>query len=214
MAGAVLLLHVTSLVESDPHQDLLQEKGGRGFPYLAVLDPEGNVLAKPSSREVDAFERLIGKAAQYLELVKKADAGGESAAFDLFLSRLQLGIPTYKEAVAEKKKQRNLSDDQKELVEMALLELRVVETCAGMKTNKDRVSAGSLFFKLSRKKLVPRDSDVAGPFWEQITYFAEKQKNAKVFRDAMEQFAASATEGSTKDRVLEAMQARLQKLRS
>ena len=68
MTGAVLFLHVTSRVKSDPHQDLLREKGGRGFPYLAVLDPRGEVLAHPASRSADVFARLVDKAARYVEL--------------------------------------------------------------------------------------------------------------------------------------------------
>ena len=39
---AVLFLHVTSHVKADPDQNLLEEKGGRGFPHLVVMDDLGN----------------------------------------------------------------------------------------------------------------------------------------------------------------------------
>ena len=45
-AGEVVpFLHVTSRVEGEHHPDLLEKKGGRGFPHLVVLDatPDGGV---------------------------------------------------------------------------------------------------------------------------------------------------------------------------
>ncbi len=40
-------LHITTRISERKHEDLLIEKGGRGTPYLAIMDAEGKVLGKP-----------------------------------------------------------------------------------------------------------------------------------------------------------------------
>ena len=35
----ILFCHITSMVEGEKYPKLLQEKGGRGFPYVAVPGP-------------------------------------------------------------------------------------------------------------------------------------------------------------------------------
>lgn len=213
-AGAVLFLHVTSRVKTDPHQELLREKGGRGFPYLAVMDAEGEVIATPAVRTIASFESVIGKAARYLQLVQRDADGDEDVEFDLFVSRMELGLLTYKQARSGKSKLRGLTEEQKDALAVSLLELQVTEVCRSMRSNKDRVQAGAQFYRMWRKKSVPRDREVAGSFYEQITYFAEKQKNIKLFREAMDRYAVVAPEGDTKDRVLGRMNSKLRKLRS
>ena len=52
--GFVPYLNVTANWSGAPDQGLLQSKGGRGFPYCALLDESGEVLweVRPTSREV------------------------------------------------------------------------------------------------------------------------------------------------------------------
>ena len=47
-------LNVSARWEGAPDQNLLQEKGGRGFPYCTIMNAEGDVIweVRPTSREV------------------------------------------------------------------------------------------------------------------------------------------------------------------
>ena len=59
----VLFAHVTSQVPGDKNQDLLQKKGGTGFPFIAFMDSEGNVIAKhEASRTAYGWARTGEKA--------------------------------------------------------------------------------------------------------------------------------------------------------
>ncbi|MBI4614210.1 MAG: hypothetical protein HY720_11415, partial [Planctomycetes bacterium] len=42
---------------SDKYQNLLEEKGGRGFPHLIFMDFEGNKIGDVGGRDVASFER-------------------------------------------------------------------------------------------------------------------------------------------------------------
>lgn len=52
--GFVPYLNVTARWEGAPDQGLLSEKGGRGFPYCAIMNADGEVIweVRPTSREV------------------------------------------------------------------------------------------------------------------------------------------------------------------
>ena len=63
----VMFLHITTRIPERENDGMLQEKGGRGFPYLAVLDAEGNVVAKVQQRSVDGFRSTVDNAKKYLE---------------------------------------------------------------------------------------------------------------------------------------------------
>ena len=101
--GVVLFLHNTSRVETDKHQKLLGKKGGGGFPYLVVLDSNGDVLTKipGKDRTVDGFTEAVSAAketkARIADLRKKAEEGN-TAKKKLFSIQLELGHLTLKQA--------------------------------------------------------------------------------------------------------------------
>lgn len=62
------------------HPKLLDEKGGTGFPYLALLDSRGFLIASHrGARTVEAFGRTLVSARKLLELRPKADGGDRPA---------------------------------------------------------------------------------------------------------------------------------------
>ena len=42
----VLFCHLTTQIEGEKHADLLEQKGGQGFPHIVFMDSDGNVLAE------------------------------------------------------------------------------------------------------------------------------------------------------------------------
>ena len=85
-------MHNTSMVDDEPYPDLLQEKGGTGFPYLAVLDADGEVIAPHNgARTVEAFAKTVAAAAKYQGLKKRFESGDQEAAADYLKVGLDLG---------------------------------------------------------------------------------------------------------------------------
>jgi tetratricopeptide (TPR) repeat protein len=77
---AVLFCHVTSQVPDEPHPKLMEEKGGLGFPYMAILDSRGALIAAHrGARTVEAFGRTLAAARKLVELRPKADGGDRPA---------------------------------------------------------------------------------------------------------------------------------------
>jgi hypothetical protein len=77
---AVLFLHLTSQVEGEKDGDLLQRKGGNGFPYLVAMDAGGSVTAQMELQTVDDAELFVTgaratlkKAKEYTDLKAKKD---------------------------------------------------------------------------------------------------------------------------------------------
>ena len=48
-------LNIATHLEGVPYDRLLQEKGFGGYPSLAFMDAEGNVIGKPNDRTVASF---------------------------------------------------------------------------------------------------------------------------------------------------------------
>jgi len=58
-AKVVLFCHITTRIPGEPHDELLKEKGGRGFPTFWFLDPTGKVIGEPKGRSVADFEATL-----------------------------------------------------------------------------------------------------------------------------------------------------------
>ena len=89
----VLFAHITTRVETDKYQDLLDQKGGDAFPYIVYMDGGGNVIAKlEASRTIEGFSETGRKAKSFMSVQARAEAGDEDARREYVLLRLELGI--------------------------------------------------------------------------------------------------------------------------
>ena len=93
----VLFCHITSHVAGEPHPDLLREKGGTDFPYIAFLDADGNVLAKERQRTAGGFRSTAATIARMRTLAPEAAASNIAAA-ELLAAQLKLGAITIADA--------------------------------------------------------------------------------------------------------------------
>ena len=62
-----MFCHITTQIEGDKHGDLLEKKGGQGFPHIVFMDSDGKVLAEhQGDRSADEFaktgQKEIGRA--------------------------------------------------------------------------------------------------------------------------------------------------------
>jgi Flp pilus assembly protein TadD len=120
----VLFLHNTSRVEGEPYPTLLKDKGFRGFPSLAFMTAEGEVIASPRQRSVVNFESTLAQVTSYVAFRAKMEAGDQSVARDLFIAELVLGKLEYEAAKARYESMEGFSEKQ---VSVAESHLRAME---------------------------------------------------------------------------------------
>ncbi len=69
----VPFLHVTSQVEGEKYGNLLQEKGGTGFPHLVAMDAGGGVVAVLEDGTVAGFRAMMKQGAEFIAFSSKKD---------------------------------------------------------------------------------------------------------------------------------------------
>ncbi|MBI3270289.1 MAG: hypothetical protein HYZ53_14865 [Planctomycetes bacterium] len=188
----VLFCHITSQVPTDPYQNLLEEKGGNGFPFLAVLDAEGGVLAQhDGARSAAAFEATVTKAqatAKELdELRKKADGGDEAAKIDLLLRQCELGHVKPDQAKARLAELKNVPKEKQAKLDGFLANGEVMQVAQSMdgKDPQKMLEAGKKFAEMRKAGRVPTDEQMFQVFWILTLGYAESQKDAALFEEGL-----------------------------
>lgn len=189
----VLFLHITSKVEGDPHQSLLTDKGGRGFPYLVYMDQEGEVLAQPKERSVKGFDATLGAVETYRTLKARVEKGDESVAGEYFLARLSLGQLKLAEAKAEAKEVK-LTEEQAQKLDKLLLNLEVDEATATVRSREKLLEVGGMFRKMWQEGRVPTGNS-ALPFWYFIIEVAITEEQVELATKALAEFEQRFGEG-------------------
>jgi hypothetical protein len=184
-------MHITTHIEGDKYQDLLQEKGGNGWPYLVFLDADGTVVGAPQGRSVDSFEEAGKKAQKFIELEKKAAAGDKKALVEIVLVQVNAGTIKMSEADA-KLKGVELTADQKKQIEAARPGAEVKEIYATYGKVKDqsevqkaRETIGEkLLERKNAKKPVPQGDQEFQMYWFGLANYAEIKKDVALYEES------------------------------
>ncbi|MFO1077188.1 MAG: thioredoxin family protein [Planctomycetota bacterium] len=211
-AKVVLFCHVTSHVEGDPYPDLLPQKGGSGWPFMAFLDADGNVLTRQSERSVASFHRTLAKCEAYLALDKRSRAGEPGLATDLLIAHIAMGGLTLADAKERAAAAGKLDDAHAARLADALLSLEVTEAFAAVRSRDDAVEVGKRFQKMWDEGRVPT-GDAASLFFSLVMEAAAKAKDAAAYERALGQYEKVAPQGRNRERVLERLRARLEELK-
>lgn len=175
----VTFLHVTTRIPGRKHDDLLQKKGGRGFPYFCMLDAEGSVIAQHAGeRTVEGFRKTAAAARRFVDLRTRAAAGDREAKIDFCLLRGQLGQIAFAEVEAELKPLGELSEDQTKVYRGLEADAMVKETL--------EIEVGKRFAAMLDEGLVPQSEEAASRFWHHIQVYAEATKDARLLRRYLE----------------------------
>jgi hypothetical protein len=207
----VLFLHITSRIKDDKYQGLLQEKGGRGFPHLAFLDEEGNVLAKPAKRSVAGFtETLTTAVPEFFALKKKAATGKDADKAAFLMRRFELGHLDPAQMTKAIGKGTILNPEQIKQITGKLAEAKVAKITKGVNFRDE-----STFGPMAKKLLALEKSDGLPPgspglnAWFIIMGDAHERKDAKGFERALN---AMKKGGASNPRFVKAQEARLKAL--
>jgi hypothetical protein len=182
----VLLCHVTTQVAGEKHANLLQEKGGQGFPYVAFMDAEGAVAGKhQGARTVDGFDETARKAKRFVELKTRAAGGDKAAAIDLFLAEAETGSippPDVRKRAAEL---TDLTPEQKKSLDALLAGLDALEILLTVKPDKQsRIDAGKKYLDMKMAGRIP-SGDVAFNFWSLILDYCESTKDVATYEEGV-----------------------------
>lgn len=178
----VLFLHVTSKVETDKYQDLLQEKGGGGFPFLAFLDSTGAVVAQHNgARSIEGFRKTGTGAGKFLALKSKAETGTPAEKVEFFMAGLGIGyfgaddIPSKLEEL-----KAHMSDEQLAKVADKILLVEIEESMNSLRSEEDMLATGKKFSKMAAEgRIPPNDEQLAAYFWYFQLAYAVESENLK-----------------------------------
>jgi hypothetical protein len=177
----VLFLHVTSHVEEDKYQELFEAKGGDGFPYMLYMDAGGDVIAKMDRPyDIDAFTTALGKASTYLAVVKKAEGGDKAASLEVLITKLETGGIKAEEAKKKLKELPKPSAEQLPRLNGALANAEVKDI-----VTEQQEATAKKFIEMIKAKRVPTDKEVGETFYMTVLNYAEKQKDAASFEEAL-----------------------------
>ncbi len=168
-------------MEDEPYPSLLQEKGFGGFPSLAFMNAEGEVLAAPAARSVDGFHKTLNAVEAYLELKSKADSGNKSVANDLFVAEMQLGKLGFAEATTRYANLKGLSAEKRERIDAELIDLEVADIVG--KVNSRQLTpdeATGTLAEMAKADRIPTGQH-AQLFWSVVLQHADQNKDVKLF---------------------------------
>ncbi|MEM7167095.1 MAG: hypothetical protein AAF581_16655 [Planctomycetota bacterium] len=184
----VLFCHVTTRVEGTKYDNLLSQKKGNSFPYITVLDDEGNLLqAHRGPRELAAFNSTFHKAqslnSRLKELDAKAKAGDAEAQRALIKERLERGFYSYKQAQEVVAKVK-FEGEQKKTIEGLVTDIRIQEIIdnTNPRDAKSRIAGGGKLAVILAEGKGPASDATFENFWVLIMDHAESVSNRKNFK--------------------------------
>ena len=185
--GYVLFCHITTHVATDKHQDLLEQKGGQGFPHIVFLDGSGNVLAEhEDERSGEAFAKTGEKAKSFLAVKAKADKGDKAAQVEYAIAQLELGQIKAAEA-KERLKGHKLSKEQQAKLDGLASSAEVKEVLETVTQDKETQAAAAKKFVVMMKagKAPPADERNYQVYFILTMNYAEGEKDAALFEDCL-----------------------------
>ena len=224
----VPFLHITTRIEGRPHERLLSQMGGTGFPTLMFLDPAGRKLLKyQGPRNVRGFEETLGNIDDYMVLVKKVQDGNTALAGRLLIRQIEMGMLSYEEVeerikALEKIYAEELGKDssstnrariqaeRKRLAEMKVdLEVRSIVTDAG-RDDKKHLDAGRYFLDMWKKEQrLPSGEEAQYEFWRHLAHYADVERDKALFQEVVEQYRIHLGKSRNYSRMLVLLQRRL-----
>lgn len=213
----VPFLHITTRIEGMKYDGLLGEKGFRGFPSLAFMDAEGEVIHTQGDRSVEGFEKSLVALAKLKELEAKVAAGDKAAAWELLIAKWDLGMLEREDVETAKASMKELNDKQKAKLAWMLVELEVNELSAATRVRdaEQRKVALEKAAKRFQEILASKHElgkDTAPTLWSTLMQWADENQNAEMFGKAVAFFEEHYKDEPRAERWLTGLRERLAEL--
>jgi hypothetical protein len=209
----VPFFHLTTRVEGDKYQKLLQEKGGTGFPYLVFMDAEGNVLTRQGDRSVDGFKKTLDTLKSWQAAKKKAEGGDKAALKEVFLAELALGKLKAGDALVQLTKLEGLSKEEIAKAEETIHGLEVSEITANLRTPEDRAAAAVTLLGMHKAGSIPSGQPALRAYTVMLTWAMEK-KRWKFCDELLPAFKAKTKDLPNIERMVKSMEDRIAKAKA
>ena len=178
------------------------EKGGTAYPHFAILDAQGELMAKIyEPHSLAGFKETVERLGRLDRLREKAAAGDRQAKFEAGLLRCDLGRITYGELEESTETLGELGEAQKAALRRREVneELETLHALArSARDPKLREGVMEDLFALHAEGAYPTRSDLNLWFWWSIARRAVRQGAATDLRQAIQELK-SVVKGSTRD---------------
>lgn len=207
--------HITTNIPGEKHGDLLEQKGGGGWPHIVFMDSDGNVLAEhEGARDAESFAKTGAKAKAFVDLKKKAEKGDKAAKLDFLIARLDLGQLNVTDAEKELKDLGKPSKDQQKKLDEILPNARVREVLKGIDSQEAQVDAGKKFYEMKKagQPAPTGDNEIQG-YWILMMMHAEKEKDAASYEEGLKALKAKFGSNPRAQRFFQQSEEKLKKLK-
>jgi len=183
----VLFCHITTAIKGEKYGELLEEKGGEGFPHLVFMDEDGNVLAvHEEDRSPEAFAKTGESAKKFLSLKAKASKGDPAAKLDFLLAQMELGQLKAAEIEARLKECAAPTKEQKAKIDGLLADAAVMDIVKDIKDPASEKDAGKKCYERYKAGQPGPASDKAvQPYYILTMDAADDKKDVETFEAAL-----------------------------
>jgi hypothetical protein len=200
--GVVLFLHVTTRIPDEKDDTLLVQKGGTGFPYLAWLDADGDVmLVHEGDRSTKGFQKGLAELPEAPMRKLKAKATSDASTADYLLAQLEEGQMGYAEAGERVAKLAKVPPDKKKQLDDLITTREVFERPYGARTDAQLIATANRFLEMVKEKRIPTDEKLRMQLFSIAFKGLEKAKDAKGYESALAE-AKRALANDSKSRKL------------
>lgn len=198
----MLFCHITSRIEGRAYDDLLSEKGGRGFPTLMFLEASGESLGEHQGpRTVEGLTKTLGsvqkKAKEFATLRSKAEGGDRTAKAKLLVLELDNGAVSLGDATKAVEELGSFSGALKKQIAAGLAAAEYREVLVEMKGKPDAaVAAGEKFSAMAKADRIPEVAR-APKYWPYFLEYAAAEGDLALFDKAQKRYldALAAQQG-------------------
>jgi len=211
----VLFCHITTHIQGEKHGNLLEEKGGDGFPHIIFMDPEGNILAvHEDERSAEGFAKTGAKAKTFLALKEKAAKGDPAAKVDLIIAQLDMGKIKAADADKQLKDAGKLSKEQQAKLDEILVNASVMDIVKAIESENEAKEAGKKFYEMQKSgKPGPTSDQAIQPYYILWMNAAEEAKDAATFEKNLHALKAKFGSNPQAKNFFEAKEKKLEELK-
>ena len=183
--GVVLFASVMTRIEGRDDDALLQEYGFRGFPSLALLDSDGEMVTKKVGRDLYSMQTVSAAVSVYHKLKPQVDAGEKVDQAAWFMARLGMGELKLEEARKEVAALK-LSDEQKVVAGQQIFVMEMEDLMDKLRSRELQVDAAGdvVYARYKEGARLPEGASLASYFDQMLVKGASKAKDAKAFFSA------------------------------
>ncbi len=180
-------LHITTRIADRKHEDLLQEKGGKGTPYMAIMDAGGNVLGKPQwPFDPQGLAATVAAVERWRKLEAAGEAGDAVAKLDAMLLGCELGQVPFDELEID---EEALSETQRRWYGQLMVDSEVESLQASLRGGRSPEQIAVLLRDLAAMHAegsVPSTPELKHFYWQALGQKAVKEGDRATLAEAIE----------------------------